>query len=134
MKILKFFGRSRDRSRMIVEVFLEHLDVILVDFLNKIKDRISHLYKHLYVHLYGHLYGHLYEHLYGRLYELLWSFTSLPGGNQVDGLPPEPSPNFQKFSNVKYSSIRKIDAKIIKRSTNWAPAVNRQPGFRRDDS
>ena len=82
--------------------------------------------------------------------------TSPPGGNLVDGLPPASSvgghscacewlvelcffrhnlkkKKIKKTINIKkdYNKIRK---KWIKRSKHSKPAINRQPGFRREDS
>ena len=48
----------------------------------------------------------------------------LPGGNQVDGLPPAASPCANILA-ITYFQYRK--------SLNLQPAVNRQPGYRRGD-
>ena len=51
--------------------------------------------------------------------------TSLPGGNQVDGLPPASSLPSRQPKKLYFENTFAI---------NVRPAVNRQPGFRREDS
>ena len=71
---------------------------------------------------------YIYMYFYTRLmlaldFVIPISSTSLPGGNLVDGLPPAASLSFL---------ARRM--KTVAGQENSQPAVNRQPGFRPEDS